>query len=128
MSKKKGSRAERELFHRLWEMKWAVVRSAGSGSTPMPSPDLITSNGKRTIALECKAVKAKAKYFPIEEIEELLEFSNHFGAEPWIAMRFDKEDWFFIHLDNVPESKGSSYTISLDYAKEKGIRFEELIK
>ena len=127
MSIQKGSRDERELFDMLWEKSWAVVRSAGSGSTQKPSPDLIASNGKRTVAIECKAIKASRKYFPKEEVSQLTEFSMGFGAEPWIGMRFDKLGWFFIHIDDIPESKGDSYTISLDFAKKHGLKFEELI-
>ena len=33
MSKAKGGRTERELFHILWDNGFSVVRSAGSGST-----------------------------------------------------------------------------------------------
>lgn len=127
MSKKKGSRAERELFHMLWDLNWAVVRSAGSGSSQMPSPDLIASNGKRSLAIECKSIKATKQYFPLDEIQQLSEFSKMFGAEPWIGVRFDNEGWYFVHLDNVPPTKGDSFGISLDFAIKNGLKFEELI-
>jgi Holliday junction resolvase len=127
MSKKKGSRAERELFHMLWQTEWAVVRSAGSGSTTMPSPDLIASNGKRIIAIECKAVKSSSKYFSFEDIEQLSLFATSFGAEPWIGIKFDNRGWFFLPKEKVPKTKGSSYVISFDYARKHGHSFEELI-
>ncbi|MSR86401.1 Holliday junction resolvase, partial [Candidatus Woesearchaeota archaeon] len=82
MSKKsKGTRAERELFHQLWEEGFGVVRAAGSGSTSRPSPDLLASNGKKTFAIECKSVKGEKKYFSAEELEQLHIFANTFGAE-----------------------------------------------
>lgn len=127
MSKKKGTRAERELFHLLWESQWAVVRSAGSGSTQKPSPDLITSNGKRILAIECKSIKTLKKYFCQEEILQLNKFSKGFGAEPWIGIRFDKKGWFFVPLNKLPQSKGQSFSISWDFAQKQGISFEELI-
>ncbi|RME54205.1 Holliday junction resolvase [Candidatus Woesearchaeota archaeon] len=127
MSKKKGSRVERELFHMLWDMDWAVVRSAGSGSTTMPSPDLIASNGKRILAIECKAVKGSRKYLTFEEVEQLSLFSDNFGAEPWVSIKFDNKGWYFLHLSSLPKSKGSSYSISLEFAIKHGKSFEEFI-
>ncbi|MFH1455781.1 MAG: Holliday junction resolvase Hjc [archaeon] len=128
MSKVKGSRAERELFHLLWDtQEWAVVRSAGSGSTQKPSPDLIASNGTKTLALECKAIKDKKKYFNAEELNQLNEFATTFGAEPWLAVRFDNEGWFFVPLAEVPKSKGKHFVLTFDFAKKKGLAFKELI-
>lgn len=128
MSKAKGSRAERELFHRLWDAGWAVVRSAGSGSTPLPSPDLITSNGKRVLAIECKAVKGTSKHFAKEEIVELDVFSQTFGAEPIIGVRFDNIGWFFLHLQELHKTDGENFSVSLKLAQEKGKSFEQLIQ
>ena len=125
--KSKGTRAERELFHMLWQSNWPVVRSAGSGSTPLPNPDLITSNGSRILAIECKAIKNKNKYFPKIEIEELTDFSKKFGAEPWLAIRFDNQGWHFLTPEKLKHNKSGNYTISLDLAKKQGINFEELI-
>ncbi len=127
MSKVKGSRAERELFHMLWDHGWAVVRSAGSGSTPLPSPDLITSNGKRVIAIECKAVKNTSKHFPKEEIDELTKFSTMFGAEPHIGVRFDNIGWFFLHINDLHKTESENYSITLKLAREKGKDFGQLI-
>ena len=56
-SKKKGTRAERELIHMFFKSEpWASVRVAGSGSMPFPCPDLVAGNGKRVLAIECKSL------------------------------------------------------------------------
>jgi len=125
--KSKGTRAERELFHKLWQNNWPVVRSAGSGSTPLPNPDLITSNGSRILAIECKSIKNKNKYFPKEEIDELTEFSNKFGAEPWLAIRFDNHGWYFLTPKQLKKNKSGNYSINLNLAEKQSIKFEELI-
>ena len=125
--KRKGTRAERELFHLLWDNFGPCVRAAGSGSTPKPCPDLITSNGDRILAIECKAIKGTKKYFDINEIVQLNLFANTFGAEAWLAVRFDKVGWFFIESNNLEKSKGESLLLSLEYMKKKGFNFEELI-
>lgn len=126
-SKKKGTRAERELFHMLWDSGWATLRSAGSGSTPKPSPDLITGNNDRILAIECKSIKGTKKYFDNKEINELLQFSKIFGAEPWLAVRFDKNGWFFITPEDLELSKGGNLAISLKVALKKGLKLNEVI-
>jgi holliday junction resolvase Hjr len=127
MSKVKGSRAERELFHMLWNEGHAVVRSAGSGSTTKPSPDLITSNGDKIFAIECKSIKGDKKYFDVHEIVQLNLFARMFGAEPWLGIRFDNVGWFFIESKHLKKSKGESLLLSLEYMKKKGKNFEELV-
>ena len=128
MSKVKGSKAERELFRMLWDNGWSVVRSAGSGCSQLPSPDLVAGNTKRFIAIECKSIKDDKKYFYQDQVDQLKTFSMRFGAEPWVGIRFDKIGWYFVHLDNLERSTGNSYIVSLDFAKNKGRTFEELIK
>ena len=125
--KSKGSRAERELFHLLWKEGYAVVRSAGSGSTSQPSPDLLASNGKKTFAIECKSIKGEKKYFSFEELEQLHIFSRTFGAEAWLAIRFDNKGWFFLLAEKIPKSKGENYLLTYSHLQKEGLRFEEFV-
>jgi holliday junction resolvase Hjr len=127
MSKAKGSRAERELFHKLWDVNYAVLRTAGSGSTTKPAPDLLASNGKRTLAIECKSIKDTKKYFDKEELEQLHTFSTLFGAESWIGIRFDNKGWYFVLAENIPLSKGERFVVSFDFMQKQGKSFEELL-
>src|SRR3989304_6186057 len=128
MSKAKGSRAERELLAMFWNNSYAGFRVAGSGSTPLPSPDLLVGNGKRYLAIECKSLKSKAKYLEEEQIKELIEFSRIFGAEPWIGLRFNNLGWYFIQPNKLKKSKKGSLIASLDLLKEHGLDFNKLIK
>ena len=127
-SKVKGIAYERELFHMFWDNGFAVVRAAGSGSTPMPSPDLIAGNPKKLLAIECKSLKSKSKHFNNEEISQLKQFSSLINATPIIAMRFSNEDWYFLDANKLEKNKGGNYTISLNLCQKRGVRFEELIK
>ncbi|MBM3199514.1 Holliday junction resolvase [Candidatus Woesearchaeota archaeon] len=129
MSKRKGSNAERELVHMFQDKGWGAMRAAGSGSTTLPSPDIIAGNrdNKRYLVIECKSIKNDAQYFPEDEIQQLRTFSSMFGAEPWIGIRFDFLKWFFVHLDEVKKGKGKLYVITLEYAQKKGKSFGELI-
>ena len=125
--KSKGSNAERELIHKFWKYGWAAIRAAGSGSQKYPSPDILAGNVLRRLAIECKAVAASSHYFPKEEINALKSFSQIFNAEPWVAIRFQREGWYFISLDDLKET-GKAHAISLQQAKKIGFSFEDLVK
>jgi Holliday junction resolvase len=128
MSKRKGSRAERELLHMFWNTNiWAALRLPGSGSTPLPSPDIIASNKAKILAIECKSIKKTTKYLEKEKIQQLKEFSSKFGAEPWLAIRFDNIGWYFLQPHKIDKSRNGNPLISIKTAQKKGLRFEELI-
>ncbi|MFC1704832.1 Holliday junction resolvase Hjc [Nanoarchaeota archaeon] len=126
--KSKGINAERDLIHKFWATAdWSAVRIAGSGSSRYPSADLLASNKLRRLAIECKTSKETSKYLTKEEVGQLKLFSDIFGAEPWLAVRFDREEWFFLNLEDLKVT-GSNYLVNLEIARNKGLLFEELIK
>lgn len=127
MSKSKGTRAERELYHLLWDKGFAVVRVAGSGSTPLPAPDLIAGKLGKIYAIECKTIKSNKKYMNEEEINSLNSFSRIFGATPLIGIRFARENWYFLNPDQLLKSK-SSMVISKEFAKDKGLSIHQLLE
>ena len=127
MSRKgKGISAERELIHLFWAAGWAACRVAGSGSIKYPCPDIIAGGKHRRLAVECKSSGDGYQYIEIRTIQKLRDFCERFGAEPWIGVRFDREGWYFVSLDGL-ESRGQGSSVSLDYAKSRGVLFEELI-
>lgn len=126
-AKHKGTNAERELIHLFWGKSWAAVRVAGSGSSHYPSPDVLAGNNIRKLAIECKAVGATSRYISIEQIDDLVKFAQMFGAEPWIGLRFDREEWLFIGIEDLEKTE-ANYAANLETAKRKGLLFEELIK
>ncbi len=125
--KAKGTNAERQLIHKFWAQRWAAIRTAGSGSQKYPSPDILAGNNLRKLAIECKVTKDKSKYLPKNEIHALKEFSGLFGAEPWIAVKFNNKDWYFMSIEDLKETE-NSYLASEQIAKNKGLLFEEVIK
>jgi len=124
--KSKGINGERDLVHQFWGLGLACHRIAGSGSTKYPSPDLIVGNRIRRLAIECKITKDNKKYFTKEEIEGLKEFSDIFGAEPWIAVKFKNSDWFFLALEDLNKTN-RCYIVDTSIAKNKGLLIKELI-
>jgi len=126
--KSKGINAERELIHKFWATnKWSAVRIAGSGSMRYPSADILASNKIRRLAIECKTSKGDNKYLPKEDIEQLKNFADIFGAEPWIGVKFSRTEWLFLSLDDLKDT-GANYLVSKDIAEKKGLLFEELIE
>jgi len=125
--KSKGINAERDLIHKFWNTKsWVAARIAGSGSMKYPSPDILASNKLRRLAIECKVTKEDKKYFEKKDINALKKFSDIFGAEPWIAIKFKNYDWFFVSLEDMEETD-KNYIIDIDIAKSKGLLFEEMV-
>jgi Holliday junction resolvase len=124
--KSKGTNAERDLIHQFNDNGWVAIRSAGSGSMHYASPDILAGNNLRRLAIECKTVNDTKKYFTKKEIDELVFFANKFGAEAWVAVRFDRIDWFFVTIEDL-EIKDRSYYVDVVIAKRKGLSFEQVI-
>lgn len=124
MSKIKGTNAERELIKLFWSVGWAAIRSAGSGSMHFPSPDILAGNKIRRLAIEVKSTKDDKKYFSEEEKKQLINFSEYFGAEPWIAIKFSNF-WVFVNPEDLIKTK-EGFVFSINEAKLKGLSFEEL--
>ena len=125
--KSKGINAERDLVHKFWKLGWASVRIAGSGSMKYPSADILATNKIRRLAVECKTSSDKSKYLTKDEVKQLKDFSTIFGAEPWIAVKFDRCEWLFMNIDDLKHT-GNNFLISLDIAEKKGLLLDELIK
>jgi len=125
--KAKGSNAERELVRMFWDAGWAAIRVAGSGSAKFPNPDVLAGNRKRRVAVECKTIHDIKKYLSSSDISQIRIFSEKFGAEPWIGMRFDSQQWFFIALEDLAETGESNFVVSLELARRKGLTFSEFI-
>lgn len=124
--KRKGSNAERDLVKSFWAQGWAAIRSAGSGSSHYPSPDLLVGKEGRRLAIECKITADDKKYLTAQEIEHLRYFSQLFGAECWVAIKFSGIDWHFILPEDMHQTP-KSYSITKEIIQEKGISFEEFL-
>lgn len=126
-NKEKGSAAERELLHKLWQCGFACVRVAGSGSTTELACDLIAGNKLRKYAIECKTCKDEKKYLRTEQIQELIKFSEILGLEPIVAVKFNHKGWWFISPENL-ENTGKGLAIDSEQICKKGISFEGFVK
>lgn len=125
--KRKGINAERDLVHKFWEIGWACIRVAGSGSSHFPSPDLLAGNNLRKFAIETKTTSSNIQYFSKKEINELKFFADRFGAESWVAVKFKGAKWAFLGLEDLEETS-KSFAVSKSLCERRGLSFEELTK
>lgn len=123
-NKEKGANAERELYHLFCDAGFKCVRVAGSGVMDETACDLIAGKFHKKYAIEVKSCKTKKRYISSQQIEEFLVFSEIFGLKPIIAIRFNREGWFFLNPKQLEKTK-KGLAISLENAKKKGV---EIIK
>jgi len=122
----KGSRFERELVHMFWEKGFAAIRTPASGSIRHPVPDVIAGNGQKYLAIEVKARSKLPVYISEKDINELIEFSRIFGAEPFIGVRISKMGWKFLKIEHLKRTK-MGYKID-EEVYDLGLKFEDIIK
>jgi len=115
-SNRKGDRRERELVNALDEAGFAVMRAPASGSaTDRELPDVLAGDGDVFYAIEAKSSSGDPIYLDNEEVYALVSvFAANFGATPRIAVRFDREDWYFFHPDDVHQTDGGNYRVKAD--------------
>ncbi|PSP40299.1 nucleoid-structuring protein H-NS [Halobacteriales archaeon QH_6_64_20] len=78
-------------------------------------------------AIEAKSSSGNPIYLSGEEVEALVYFARNFGAKPRIAVRFDREPWYFFHPADCYTTDGGNYRVKRETAVAEGIDFEELI-
>jgi Holliday junction resolvase len=126
MSSAKGDRRERELVNRLDEAGFAVMRApASGGATARELPDVLAGDGTQFYAVEAKSSAGDPIYLDGEEVEALVYFARNFGAKPRIGVRFDREDWYFFHPDDLYTTAGGNYRVKRETAIADGTDFAE---
>ena len=122
-NKAKGSKAERELFDMFVKNGYRAVRVAGSGVMDNAECDVIAGKkGGRKFAIEAKSSKSPMKYITKEQIEKFIIFSDIFGLVPVVAVRFNREGWFFLSPKLLRDC-GKNLGISLEDCRKKAKRF-----
>jgi len=125
---RKGDRRERELVNELDAAGFAVMRAPASGSaTDRDLPDVLAGNGETFYAIEAKSSAGDPIYLSGEEVESLIYFARNFGANARIAVRFDREDWYFFHPGDCYTTDGGNYRVKKETALAEGADFGELV-
>jgi Holliday junction resolvase len=124
---KKGSAEERDLVHKLWDRNFAAMRApASGGATKKPLPDVIAGNGKIYLAIEVKTTVKDKIYVDYPQIDALEEFSNIFGATPYLGVKFKYTKWLFLAPENIQRTKNDNYKVEKNYALEHGLEIDEI--
>ncbi len=121
-NKEKGANAERELYQMFQEHSYRAVRVAGSGMMENTACDLIAGKRGKKYCIEVKSCKKTSKYISKKQIEEFMIFSEIFGLKPIIAVRFNRQGWFFLSPRNL-ENSGKNWCVTLELVKKKAKRF-----
>ncbi|WP_435067818.1 Holliday junction resolvase Hjc [Haloplanus sp. C73] len=125
---RKGDRRERELVNELDAAGFAVMRAPASGSaTERDLPDVLAGDGEQFFAIEAKSSAGDPIYLTGEEVEALIYFSRNFGANARIAVRFDREDWYFFHPGDLYVTDGGNYRVKKETALESGTDLDGLV-
>ena len=103
---------------------YRAVRVAGSGVMDNTACDLIAGKKGRKFCIEVKASKKPCKYITKKQIEEFMVFSEIFGLKPIIAVRFNRQGWFFLNPKDMKDS-GKNWCVTLEIAKKKGKKFAQ---
>lgn len=125
-AKARGSAAERELLHALYDAGWGAVRAAGSGSIPLEVPDIIAGSNGRVIAVEVKVCGNTRQYFSYTEVVDLRAFCERIGCEAWVGVKFLRRGWYFVPAQTLLSS-GKNFVLSYEDAQERGRSIEQLI-
>lgn len=123
----KGGRTERELVNILDSNGFAVLRApASGGASPRNLPDILAGNGGKFYAIEAKSSGNDRVYIDGREIEALTYFTIKFGALSRIGVRFNQEDWYFFHPNDLYITNGGNYRITKEYALSDGQTIDDL--
>lgn len=106
----KGAKFERALVRDFWKHGWSAMRSAGSGNTSLPSPDVVAAKDGKIILVECKST-SKEKLHLKGAILSLHEFSKISGGRAYISVKFLRKEPRFYEIDGFIRKK--KFTISI---------------
>lgn len=121
----KGARSERELLNFLYERKYSVIRSAGSGVNSI-SPDIVAIKDGKGLAFECKAWNRGSLSIEPEKHAALLEWERNTGMGTYMAWRMNGGDWFFIRLDEMKRAE-KNYTVTKKIAVQINRTIESIM-
>lgn len=117
----------------MCDANFACVRVAGSGLMSHSSQasddscDLLAGKFKKKYAIEVKSCKSRKRYLDKQQIENFLIFSEIFGLQPIIAIKFNRQGWFFMKPKDIERTK-TGLAVSLETAKKRGMTFDEFAK
>ena len=99
---------------------------ASGGATKKPLPDVVAGNGKLYLAIEVKTTTKDKVYIDSSQIDALIEFSEIFGAEAYIGVKFKYTKWMFLKPEDAERTKKGSYKVEKNYALANASEIDEI--
>ncbi len=121
----KGANAERELIKLLFDRGFAVLRVAGSGVSPLPSPDVVAIKSGRILAFECKAWRGQHLAIPVVTMNDEVNWARVAGAEFFVGWKIPREGWLFFKFEHF-HNAGKNFMISLENARKFSVSLDAL--
>ncbi|MCX6798540.1 MAG: Holliday junction resolvase Hjc [Candidatus Diapherotrites archaeon] len=122
---RKGANAERELVHILFDRGFSVIRTAGSGKTALPAPDMSAMRPGKHIAFECKAWGAGNLAIPIASMLEFVGWCDRAGVDAIVGWKVPRQGWLFLTPQDFHRT-AKFFLISKKEAFEKGLSLGQL--
>ena len=122
----KGASAERELLHKLAGQGFAVVRAAGSGTIPLPCPDIVALKNQNILAFECKAWNSAYLNLAHQQMDELKEWAGLAKAALFIGWKIPNKGWLFIEPKHFKKN-AKNYSISRKKASKKALALSVIL-
>lgn len=132
--KAKGFRVERELANKLWSLGFAVMRGAASGAGARKRfvPDIVAMRNGKIVILEVKYRSRANETIRIEfsRISKLLEFARRAGGKVYIAVKYGKESWKFIPIEDIEkfEKDSTGFKLKKEIIDKIGISLRQLVE
>lgn len=116
----KGAKGENELGDLFSERGYVWTRTAGSGTGNRELPDQTFGKNGHLIVTETKRFGSdNYDYLSKEEVEDLIYFAENFGAEYYVAVRFDYGSWQFLKKEQMKETEKSYRVENIDDSEIK---------
>ncbi|MFH1587927.1 MAG: Holliday junction resolvase Hjc [Candidatus Diapherotrites archaeon] len=122
----KGSNAERKLIHRVFDLGFVATRTAGSGSTSLPAPDLLILGKGIKLAVEAKAWDSDYLHLAKGQMDELISWSRTADFIPVIGWKKNRTEWVFLNPEDFNKSE-KNYILSWNKAEKKGKSLEVVL-
>ena len=78
------------------------------------------------ITIEVKTTTKDKIYIDAPQIEALIEFSNIFGATPYLGAKFKHTKWLFLTPETMERTKNGNYKVEKGHSLEKGLEIDEI--
>jgi len=125
-NKSRGINKERDVVNFAEEQGYNALRVAGSGSAPIPLPDIVIGKQETMPSLEHKYGESPL-YIGKDEVRQLIQFTQLWcGAEPWLCARFKGDTTHYVARPEWLPTTEKSYVFNQKHIEQDKTRYNTL--